>query len=296
MNTPLHLFWWSPRRDFPLASRELRSGYRTWLRMRLHGGSALTNFGDELSPLVLSYVTGQRVQWAPAHRAAIVSVGSILEYVNKRTRNQPWIWGTGLREEPRATGIPEIAMSDKVLAVRGPLSRQALGLNMDLPIGDPGVLAPVLGRFHGLHRRGTLFIPHFRTWATRSGQDLLTLAKSAGYEIANPSLPPLEMIALIARADLVLSSSLHGVIVANALGIPAQLVSIPASGRNEPHFKYEDYFQSVGIRFSSIAANTALLAENRASILASRDAVASTAKANCEKLAEHLSLAIERVR
>ncbi|WP_416377149.1 polysaccharide pyruvyl transferase family protein [Arthrobacter sp. CDRTa11] len=265
--------------------------------MRLHGGDALTNFGDELSPLVLRYVSGRSVRWAPPHRAEVVSVGSILEYVNRRTTNQPWIWGTGLRAEADPAALPRIAGdSDRVLAVRGPLSRQSLRLAPDLAIGDPGVFAPEISRFKGLRRSGTLFIPHFRTWSTRSGRSLLKEAESLGYTIGNPSLHPIEMMSLIARADFVLSSSLHGVIVAHSLGVPVQLVTIPASGRNEPAFKYNDYFQSIGVNFNSVDLASALIASKRKPLLSLRADEAPIAKANAAKLAENLTHAIERIR
>lgn len=297
MATPLELFWWSPRRDTRLATRELRSNYNSWYRMKRHGGQPLTNFGDELSPLVLQYVTGRRVQWAPAHKAQIIAVGSILEYVNRRTDHQPWIWGTGLRAEPNPLALPQItATRERVLAVRGPLSREALGLGQDLPIGDPGVLAPQLAKFTGVKKSGTLFIPHFRTWATEAGRSFLQKADHLGYKIANPSLRPIEMISLIARSDFVFSSSLHGVIVAHALGIPVQLVSIPTSGRNEPEFKYQDYFSSIGVGFSSVNLSEAFLPTNRDSLLALREAETPVAEANCSKLASRLTVAIERVR
>lgn len=297
MTKPLDLFWWSPRRDAQLAYRELKGGPSTWIRMRLNGGDALTNFGDELSPLVLRYVTGRAVRWAPADRAEVISVGSILEYVNKRTSNQPWIWGTGMRTEPDPKDLPKIAADHgRILAVRGPLSRESLRLPPELPIGDPGVFAPEIARLAGLKRSGTLFIPHFRTWATASGRSFLRQAKTLGYKIANPSLHPMEMMSLIARADFVLSSSLHGVIVAHALGIPVQLVSIPVSGRNEPIFKYNDYFNSIGIKYSSVELDSALVGANRAAMISLRENEAATAKASCSRLAEILTRAVERIR
>jgi pyruvyltransferase len=265
--------------------------------MRLHGGDFFSNFGDELSPLVLQYVTGRSIQWAPPHKAEIISVGSILEYVDRRTEHQPWIWGTGLRTEPRPGAVPRVAAEgDRVLAVRGPLSRAALGLAPNSAIGDPGVIAPALGSFTGLRRSGTLFIPHFRTWATVAGRSFLRQAQSLGYTIGNPSLHPLEMMRLIARADFVLSSSLHGVIVANSLGIPVQLVSIPSSGRNEPNFKYQDYFQSIGVGFNAVELDIALAAENRTRLLSAREADVALAQANCLKLAEQLTRAVQRIR
>lgn len=298
MTRPLELFWWSPRRDAKLGTRELRNSYKSWLRIRQDGGTTLTNFGDELSPLVLQYATGRRVKWSPPNKAEIISIGSILEYVNKRTEHQPWIWGTGLRTAPNPSALPALTRNaDRVLAVRGPLSRQALGLPGSLAIGDPGVLAPELARFNAPRRKGTLFIPHFRTWGSKTGRGYLEQARMLGYEVANPSSHPLEMISQIVRSDFVLSSSLHGVIVSHALGVPVQLVSIPTSGhRHEPEFKYQDYFNSIGVSFSSVDLMAALTPSNREALLGHRENEAQRAKTSCAELAHELICAIENVR
>ena len=297
MAKPLDLFWWSPRRDAKLRMKELRANYSTWFRMKLAGGEALTNFGDELSPLVLQYATGRKVRWAAADRAEVIAVGSILEYVDRRTQSDPWLWGTGLRADLRAKAVPRIAVNpERVLAVRGPRTQKELGLSSELPIGDPGVLAPELGNFQGLKRSGTLFIPHFRTWSTPAGRKHLQTARSLGYGVANPSLHPVEMISLIARADFVLSSSLHGVVVAHSLGIPAQLVGIPTGGRTEPEFKYRDYYESVKVPFSSIELSSALQPGQRDTLLALHESTSSLAQANCRELAGQLTTAIHKLR
>jgi hypothetical protein len=43
----------------------------------------------------------------------------------------------------------------------------------------------------------------------------------------------------------VLSSSLHGVVVAHSLGVPVQLVLGSSSHKREPSWKYHDYFDSM---------------------------------------------------
>ena len=46
----------------------------------------------------------------------------------------------------------------------------------------------------------------------------------------------------IFNTELILSSSLHGVILAEAYGIPAVLIR----NENEPLFKYKDYYMGTG--------------------------------------------------
>ncbi len=53
------------------------------------------------------------------------------------------------------------------------------------------------------------------------------------------------MIQEVAAADLVLASSLHALVVAHALGVPACFVSNGAT--DEPVFKYRDYYSVFGL-------------------------------------------------
>jgi hypothetical protein len=48
----------------------------------------------------------------------------------------------------------------------------------------------------------------------------------------------------ILESELLLTSSLHGLIFADALGVPVKLVRFTAGAAVQPEFKYEDY-QSV---------------------------------------------------
>ena len=240
------VFWWSPRRDWKLAGREMRSNGSTWIRLARATGRPLQNFGDEMTPAVLG-VLGIPAKWAAPDQAELIAVGSIIEYVAKRSDAKPMVWGSGLREptsEHTRDAVRE--QMGTFLAVRGPRSLNWLGLPSDLPFGDPGVFAPELLKRAPKRRTGTLIIPHFRTWSTREGLALLESFRSAGFRVMPPAVAVEEAITTIASSDFVVSSSLHGVIVANALGVPAQAVLPPRSKRAEPTHKYEDYFASVG--------------------------------------------------
>mmetsp|Transcript_23278 Transcript_23278/g.33396 ORF Transcript_23278/g.33396 Transcript_23278/m.33396 type:complete len:138 (-) Transcript_23278:1650-2063(-) len=52
----------------------------------------------------------------------------------------------------------------------------------------------------------------------------------------------------IQKCDYVASSSLHGIIVADAIGIPTLWFQFPSgkTSETEGSFKYDDYFQTVG--------------------------------------------------
>ncbi len=242
-------FWWSPRRDRGLGYRELRRDGETWLRLWRASGHFLINFGDEMTPMVVSRVLGVPVQWSPTSRARLLAVGSILEFYAKRSAVGAAVWGTGLRsgdlsDDARARLLGSVG---KIIAVRGPLTRHALGLADDHPIGDPGVLAPAIVSQQARTRSGRLYLPHFRSWATADGRRHLALASSHGWEIVPPAAPPEVVLERIAHADFVLSSSLHGIVVAHSYGVPVRWIGIPGShgALREPDFKYRDYFASI---------------------------------------------------
>ena len=54
----------------------------------------------------------------------------------------------------------------------------------------------------------------------------------------------------ILKAKLVISGSLHGIVVAEAFGIPARLLKITSK---EPIFKYQDYYWGTGRKKFKIA-------------------------------------------
>ena len=58
-----------------------------------------------------------------------------------------------------------------------------------------------------------------------------------------PNISPLAFVRALLGAERVVSSSLHGVILAEAYGIPATYLD---SGNGENRFKYDDYYAGHG--------------------------------------------------
>lgn len=249
----------------------------------------LTNFGDELTPLVLEYATGRRAVWTPANQAGIIAVGSIVEYFAKRSNNHAVVWGAGLREAPSEALRSRIMTNlGNFAAVRGPHTAAALGLPAETALGDPGTLVSELGNFNNRPRRGTTFLPHFRTWGSDQGRRELELARSMGIRIAPPSMKPRDMIEAISRSDFVLSSSLHGIVLAHTLGIPVQSVGLPGGALTEPVFKYEDYYSSVGLTFDRLDVAACLNRESLRILLGQKEADVPTALGATRNLAQGL--------
>lgn len=286
--SPIKLFWWSPRRDMQLGFKELRRNGRAWLAMNSEHTELLSNFGDELSPAVLQYATGRRVAWAPAQKAEVIAVGSIIEYYARRSSSQAVVWGSGLRDAPSKALVTQIKASvGHFSAVRGPKTAEALGLKNSTSLGDPGVLVPLLGNFGG-SKSGVLYLPHFRTWTTSQGRSQIQQAIDLGMRVVPPSTRPIDMINAISRSDLVLSSSLHGVVVAHALGVAVQSLGIPSGGMAEPDFKYEDYFSSINLEYQRINVDTCFNRSNLNAIMEHRSAEVPNALTQTRELAHNL--------
>lgn len=238
------LFWWGPGRSAHLLYDELRTKPSAWVHLAPQRGLLFRNFGDELSPAVVRAVTGRPVAWRPPERADLVAIGSVLELLLD-VRGSAAVWGTGLRlpRGPRAPSRPQ-----RVLAVRGALTRHALDLREDVPAGDPGLLAPRLAKRRPGRRSGMVFLPHYRTWSSRRGRADLGRARALGLRVVAPTLPVDDVLEAVAASEFVATSSLHGLVVAHALGTPAHLVAAGDTALAEPGFKFSDYASAMGGR------------------------------------------------
>ncbi len=206
---PLRLFWWRKK----------------------------PNFGDGISPLIVAHASGRAVEWAEPEEAEIFALGSILRPVAKCYRearaHRPIIWGAGCMQPVgrRFTANVEFA------ALRGPKSAEVLHVPVEA-FGDPGLLIrEVLGEDIKIGEEVAV-VPHF------SHADLpiwQALAERPGIRLVDVrARDPLEAVRLIAGARHVFSSSLHGLVTADAYGIPSTWID-PEGIHAEPHFKFNDY-------------------------------------------------------
>jgi pyruvyltransferase len=191
----------------------------------------VNNFGDLLGPLIVQRMRERRGLGAPVDPARrLLTVGSIMHFA----REGDVIWGTGVNgnvARARVTG------GLSVRATRGPRAAGLLrqwGNRVPPVYGDPALLLPQLwdDRELGIVRRssGVVYVPH---WEDRG------LFPS---DALNPRGEAMEVVRAIASASLVVSSSLHGIIVAEAYGVPA----VPVRASRESLLKYHDYYEGTG--------------------------------------------------
>lgn len=193
----------------------------------------LNNFGDLLGPALVARIVQERGLVEPDAPRRLLAVGSIM----KMSRPGDTVWGAGVNGKSMdAGGAPDL----DVRAVRGPRTRDLLrdlGMTVGDVFGDPALLWPrYFSRdwyleHHPAPRREVAVVPNFHD------RD-----RFSGAEVVDPLGDPHAVITQIAHADFVCGSSLHGVVLAEAFGIPARLIRPGA----EPAFKYDDYYGGTG--------------------------------------------------
>lgn len=198
---------------------------------------SLPNFGDALTPWLITRLTGQYPVFVRPEdpRPKYLVVGSTISYAGAGCT----VWGAGII---RASDL--ISPKARLLAVRGPLTRvRAIECGAHCPkvYGDPALLLPRFYRPAVRERRGIGLVAHFSDkphlaahWHAIKGLRLIDIQD------------PIEsVIDQIASCEIIASSSLHGIIVSHAYGIPAVWVKFRDSPRTNDS-KFHDYFLSIG--------------------------------------------------
>jgi pyruvyltransferase len=227
-----------------------RRGVLTSVLRRSSTGQRLTdNFGDLLGPLIVSRILErEQLHDVPGETRRILAVGSIL----RLARDGDVVWGTGANGKSldETFGFNQL----DVRAVRGPRTRAFLetkGIEAPGVYGDPALLIPHLWSDDdlGIERRrsGIGVVPNLHDARGRTARRDLIL----------PTKPVLEVIRAVAAREFVVGSSLHGVVVAEAFGVPARFVGSPS----EPEFKYRDYLEGTGRYEYEIAPTVAAALE-----------------------------------
>ena len=242
--TPFYVFWWVSPTGFHNFGDEITP----FLLRRLSPGLDLRRIDFEHAPLAsrpgfaldalrkgrLFRKTSLRriFRPGPVHFCA----GSILRLAPPGSV----VWGSGFgrgshRFSPRPLDVRALRGTESLKKLR------AEGLSIgDVPVGDPGLLLPVVLKRPAAEPVFEVgFVPHY--------VDYDDLARRTGgcpcLDLKTADVP--SVVEKLWQCRLVLSSSLHGLIVGHAYGIPAIWMKSGRLGSDD--FKFRDYFSSVGI-------------------------------------------------
>lgn len=208
-------------------------------------GDLSTNWGDKLNPYLAKRLTGQH----PEHRPELFKMPGISTHYwigshlsNACSRRDAIIWGSGFISWDAAVTF----RAKELRAVRGYLSKEKLakaGVDVDnIPVGDPALLLPKLyspkqskkyeiGLIPHIHDRDTPFFRRAAHWPNAKIIDITGDIEQVVDEIAS--------------CKRVAASSLHGIICADAYGIPSLWLRVSSNVKGDG-FKFLDYFSSVG--------------------------------------------------
>lgn len=207
---------------------------------------SVPNFGDGLAPLLLDHFADTQVEWGTISRAKVVSIGSVLEHV-------PPLWdgiilGSGRLLEGSRLHLQRMGggTSAKVLSIRGPMS--AKGIPGSYTLGDPGILANELVG-HQDKRWDLGIVPHFSDTELVGRFTAMFANTKRSIRVIHPSSDPLLVLREMGACHRIVTSSLHGMIVSDAFGIPRRVEYTTNMNRDGGDFKFRDYSASIQMKF-----------------------------------------------
>lgn len=200
------------------------------------------NWGDALNPVIISKLSKKKViHYKDIFRLSNLKVhsviGSILGIYNVKNLI---VWGSGY-----ISSSSTIRKDACIHAVRGPLTREKLisqGINCPEVYGDPALLYPLFYKPPKSAKYKLGIIPHF---IDKDNPYIEKYTDDPNVIIIDVMGDINIFIDQICSCQVIASSSLHGLIAADAYGISSIWIEFSDKIRGK-HFKYQDYFASVG--------------------------------------------------
>lgn len=207
------------------------------------------NWGDDINYWFLKELADKKIfnysnliAWMiPKSENNILAIGSIIE---SHCKSNSIIWGSGAMN---AQHILQCRPA-KVLAVRGPLTRNLMlskGIDCPMVYGDPALLLSLYYHPKVEKKYKVGIIPHYMDLRNpliekilKSSDDII-LINLKSYDDWH------EIPDKINECEMILSSSLHGLIVSDTYNVPNVWVSFSNEVIGGGEFKFMDYFASV---------------------------------------------------
>ncbi|NME83744.1 polysaccharide pyruvyl transferase family protein [Clostridium sp. SM-530-WT-3G] len=215
--------------------------------LKLEWWSGEKNLGDTLSPIVFNWMLSQKTNLNKRNRRIhFMGIGSLIG----AARFDSVIWGSGIMNAYNTSNMIKHRKYVRydIRAVRGPITRNFLlqgGYNCPEIFGDPAIIMPLIYMPKNIEKKyKTTIIYHHET----SNQDF---EKDINY-LSVFTDDYKSFIDTIVASELVISSSLHGIILAETYGVPAVFLNY---GVNEQILKYMDWYYSTNRNNVRMAAS-----------------------------------------
>lgn len=185
------------------------------------------NVGDALSPIIVSHFFQKDVSLAKRNETGkLLGIGSVM----KALREGDTVWGTGImREDDKFPMAPKC----KFLAVRGKLTEKILGIDVGV-YGDPALLLPLMYNPEVEQKYDVGYVPHYVD---------KPIFKGFKGKVIDIEQDWRGFVREIKQCKKIVSSSLHGLIIAEAYGLQAEwrVYSDKVLGKG---FKFRDYLSA----------------------------------------------------
>jgi pyruvyltransferase len=207
------------------------------------------NWGDALNPILVQQISRKKPVIATKYtynfrKLPVYSViGSVLERpnINNCGHGNLIVWGTGFISSQGMLNV----RPKEICAVRGPLTRERLliqGYECPEVYGDPALLYPKYYKPNVQKKYKLGIIPHY---VDREDKLLKNFLNDTDTLIIDIQSGIHNVVDQICSCQKIASSSLHGIIAADAYGIQSTWIKI-SDKITGGSFKYLDYFMSVG--------------------------------------------------
>ena len=227
------------------------------------------NMGDLLNVAIIERLFGYKVHRHTFLTGELSAIGSGLGQFT--LRDNPFvamaerisgflfptvtIWGTGFVCY-KQKDTPFYRRNMKFAAVRGELSKKRveniLGRKMDIPTGDAGILASYLLPEPVEKKYSVGIIAHYKEQDEPIFQQLMNAYPNSLFIDVRQT--PDAVIHQIASCECIISSSLHGLIIADSLNIPNIHIKVSDKLLGDG-FKFDDYYSAYGLEHPMLDLN-----------------------------------------
>ena len=224
----------------------------------------LANMGDLLNELLIRNVFGQDLVRHKPSTSELSCIGSGMDCFMVKNKVYPQWYSLALQARSKFINYPNIVwctgflfheMNDtrffrkiEFRSVRGELTKtrveKIIGKKLNIPTGDGGILAPLLFK-KAIPKKYTVgIIPHMNEYDNPAFHKLKENYSNS--VIIDLKQDAMSVIELIAQCETILSSSLHGLVVADSFKIPSKWIKVTDLMKGDG-FKYHDYYSAYGI-------------------------------------------------
>lgn len=209
------------------------------------------NWGDDINKFFFEEVIDKKIEFVPfdklwfkpnVYRYSLI--GSIVGDFNL---DDTIIFGSGsISDNPIIEGTPK-----SIISVRGPLTRKVLldkGIDCPQKYGDPVLLLPLFYSPNVEKKYKIGVIPHYRTENNQVVNKLIEDENNLFIDMSSYN-DWKEIIDQITSCEMIISESLHGLIVSETYGIPCVWVEFNKHNYEwNWEFKFLDFFYSINKR------------------------------------------------